>query len=145
MPDQAQMFTDVRSVAQEIADAPLRENRGRRGVAEYLMRMMSSRGYTLEQLSGPLMMGRSIGTLQAIAREAQIAFPDYVPFDMRPVVEFDKTGDFYVYAGEQAQAVADALSLVNQKGEVGIAAHAAPECRKALKAKFFRVKGLPNG
>jgi hypothetical protein len=139
---QMQMFADAQEASRSIASGPWR---GKRGVAEQLMRQMAERGYTIKQLSGPLMIGRSVETLKAIVRGAKISFSDYVPFDIRPVVEFEKTGDFYVYSGGHAQAIADTLNLVNQKGEVGIAAHAAGECKQALRAKFYRVRGLPNG
>jgi hypothetical protein len=48
-----------------------------------LMRRFSAAGVSLKVLSGPLYMGRKIGTLRRYARDFDLKFPDYVPLALR--------------------------------------------------------------
>lgn len=73
------MFSDA---IKEIAD-------GKRlgsydALTEALMRRLSEKGITLEQLTSRKMMNRSRRTLEGKCREFEIKFPDYVPVKMRP-------------------------------------------------------------
>jgi hypothetical protein len=56
-------------------------------VTKALMILGAEKGWTLEYMSGVLVMNRSISTLQMRARQYSLRFPDYVPYRMRTVEE----------------------------------------------------------
>lgn len=48
-----------------------------------LLRKYAGEGKTLEAVSGPQYLGRSLNTLKPYCRRGHIAFPDYTPRSMR--------------------------------------------------------------
>jgi hypothetical protein len=52
-------------------------------VTKALMIFGAQKGWTLEYMSGVLVMDRSIRTLQMRARQYGLRFPDYVPYQLR--------------------------------------------------------------
>jgi hypothetical protein len=47
------------------------------------LEIYSARGHTLEVLSGPKYLGRSVGVLKKYCRDLKIKFPDYCPRELR--------------------------------------------------------------
>lgn len=126
----------------EIANGPHVGGFG--AVTEALMRRLAEKGLTLEHLSSRQMMNRSIRTLEAHAREFALAFPDYVPMELRKKLAFMQRGDFYELRGEHVEAVAKLLEIVVLgKGEAQMCAvpcHAIDEAREALQDAWYVVK-----
>lgn len=59
-------------------------------LTEGLMRRLSEKGLTLAQLADRKMLARSVSTLEGHCREYGIAFPDYVPANMRKHVRHSR-------------------------------------------------------
>lgn len=50
---------------------------------KHLLECYSGRGLTLQQISGPRIIGRSVAVLKKYCRQFNIAFADYTPRAMR--------------------------------------------------------------
>lgn len=61
-------------------------------VTEVIMRDAAEKGHTLEQLSDPRIMDRSIRTLKRRARQFGLSFPDYTPRALRKKESVDQRG-----------------------------------------------------
>lgn len=113
-------------------------------LTEALMRRLSEKGLSIEQLAGPKMMNRAVSTLQARAREFGIAFPDYVPTKLIRRVEFVKRGDFYETAGEYTEDMAKALNMVLTRRKtghwLGIPAHGFDDAINSLGPLYDRSR-----
>lgn len=140
----------------EIADGPMIGSKA--ALTKAIMLRLSEKGVGISGCSSPKIMNRSVRTLQAYAREHQIAMPDYVPMSMRPMLVFMQRGDFFELIGEDVgiEAAAKVLNVAVQTDKThgptfNIPVHGMDAARKALKAAWFRVrlvkqkKGRKNG
>lgn len=138
----------------EIADGPMIGSKA--ALTKAIMTRLSEKGVGITGCSSPKIMNRSVRTLQAYAREHQIAMPDYVPMSMRPELTFIQRGGFFNLIGDHVEAAAKALGVPARPDEVyGSYILVQPQemdaARKTLKAAWFRVrlvkqkKGRKNG
>jgi Fe-S oxidoreductase len=136
------MFAAAGETLTEIANGP--HIGGHAGVTEALMRRLCEKGLPLSHLADPRMMKRSLSTLQAYAREYELAFPDYVPMSLRKQVALVQSGDFFNAIGDDAEKVAETLGIAVTKRDgqlmCGVPAHALEASAKQLKDAFYRVK-----
>ena len=117
---------------------------GHAGITEALMRRLCEKGLPLSHLADRRIMKRSLATLQAHAREYNLAFPDYVPMALRKKIALVQFGDFFECIGEDATKVAETLGIVvtkrNGQPMCGVPAHALDDYVGKLKDAFYIVK-----
>ncbi len=77
MPDALELFNIALA---DIANGPHQRPR----LAEDLLKRLHSNGLTLAQCADKRVMNRKITTLKTYARKLKLAFPDYVPMELRP-------------------------------------------------------------
>lgn len=131
------------SVLSDIANGP--KITGHADLTGALMRRLAEKGLSLEQLTDNRVMKRSRATLEARAREFGIAFPDYVPMEMRKIVTLIQSGDFFMLEGDLTDEVAKLCDMVvttTRQGvrSVGFPLHSIEETRGKLKAAWYIVR-----
>lgn len=108
-----------------------------------LLRRLSEKGLTLEQCADRRMLNRSISTLEGHCREYGIAFPDYMPPNMRKHVRFMQRGDFLELTGPEVEPVAKLLEIaVTTRDGVkscAVPVHRYDDTKAALKAAWYEV------
>jgi len=142
MTDTLDMFAAAGETLNEMANGP--HIGGHAGITEALMRRLCEKGLPLAHLADRRMMKRSLSTLQAHAREYGLAFPDYVPMELRKRIALIQMGDFFEVIGEDAPKVAETLGIVVTKRDgkpmCGVPAHVLDDYVEKLKAAFYVVK-----
>lgn len=68
----------------DLANAPLRPGTFHQRQMEALLRYYQKTGFTLAQCADPKHLNRTVGTLKDYAKRFSLAFPDYVPTELRP-------------------------------------------------------------
>lgn len=142
MADTLDMFVAAGETLTDMANGP--HIGGHSGITEALMRRFCEKGLPLSHLADSRMMKRSLATLQAHAREYELAFPDYVPMSLRKRIALVQFGDFFEVIGADAEPVAKTLGIIVTKRKdqpmCGVPAHALADYVEKLRAAFYIVK-----